>query len=500
MAGDETVWFGIHPKHSIVKAGAWAGAANFGSALLSLAGTIILSRMLTPADIGLFSVAFTFYSIPSMVIGPGLTAAAVQAPNLTPQQSSNLLWINVAVNAALALILVAVAPALAEWYHQPALRMLCNAFAFVLVLEGFATQYRALLTRAMRFDIAAKIGIAVGSASLVVAVVLAWFGLGAWALAMQAIVGAVADRIALATVVSWRPSWFDRRTSVKDVLHFSAGSSLTLAMHMLYTQSQSLLMGRCGSVSDVGFYGRGQALFQKPFSQVIGPLHAVLLPALSARQRDPDHLGTAVYRANAVLYTLLPPVTIWMMISGSDIAGTLLGRGWEPAGQALFWFALAAIPGILFGTLYKSNDAIGRPAWGLGIRALFLPMLLAGLVWAAPRGAAAMAAVGAAVEWASAPVILWLLLKESPVPHRFYVQAMGECIATISLTMLAMWPMQALLEQLGLPVMARASLSLIGCFVAALLIARLFPFGRTAWLEGAALARRRFQRTGMKPA
>ena len=173
---DDSPWFGEHPKRSIVKAGAWATAANVSNAALTLFGTVVLSRLLEPSEVGLFTLAFSFYSIPSLIVGPGLTAAAVQAAHLTRHQSSNLFWINIAANTVMAAILVAMAPSLAGWFHQPSLQALCPVFALILILEGFATQYRALLTRAMRFDLVAKIGFAIGLVSLSVAVVLAALG------------------------------------------------------------------------------------------------------------------------------------------------------------------------------------------------------------------------------------------------------------------------------------------------------------------------------------
>lgn len=492
-------WFGEHPQRSIVAAGAWATVANLASAALTIVGTVTLSRLLSPSEIGLFTLSLAFYSLPSLVVGPGLTAAAVQTPHLTRQQSSNLFWINVAINAAMGLLLVAASPAIAAWFDQPALRLICLALAVVLVLEGMATQYRALLTRAMRFDVVAKVGLLVGCVSLSVGILLAFLGFGVWALVTQLIVAATVDRVVIAAVVPWRPSWFDRHTSVGKMLRFSFGSSLSLVMHAVYTQSQSLLMGRFATIDNVGYYSRGQALFQKPFTQITGPLHAVLLPALSSKQRNPEELGSSVYRANAVLFALLPPLAVWMMMSSTDIAVSLLGKAWQPAGDVLFWFALTAIPGILFGTLYKSNEAIGKPTWGLGIRAAFLPVLLGGLVWAAPRGAAAMAAIGTAVEWASAPVIFWLLLKESPVPKRFYVGAMGECLATIGLTALCMWPTHTLISRFGMPASGRAIVSLVACYTATLLLIVLFPFGRAAWSECATLARHGLQRLHARP-
>lgn len=474
----DSAWFGEHPKQSIVKAGAWATGANVASAALTLVGTVILSRLLEPADVGLFALAFSFYSIPSLIVGPGLTAAAVQAPHLTRHQSSNLFWINVAANAVMAVILVVMAPSLAGWFHQPSLQTLCPVFALVLILEGFATQYRALLTRAMRFDLVAKIGFVIGLVSLSVAMVLAALGFGVWALVVQVIVAAVADRIALAAVVPWTPSWFDRKAPVRQLIRFSGESSLVLGMHTLYSQSQSLLIARYAAVSDVGYYTRGQALFQKPFFQLMGPLYAILLPALAARQHKPDELGAAVYRANSVLYTSLCPLLAWMIVSGPDIATTLLGPHWLRVGETLRFFALGSLPAVLFSAIHKMNEATGRPAWGIRLRALFLPLLLGALFLVAPRGAVWMAGVSAAVEVISAPFFLLMLLKQSPVPSQYFLRPMCECVLAFAGT-LAMLACIApvTMHAFQLPPI-RAAVMLIASYVLGLAWTAMFQFGR----------------------
>lgn len=486
----ETQWFGEHPRRPLVKAGAWAALANGGNALVALCGTVVLSRLLDPSEVGLYTLAFTFYSIPSQVIGPGLTAAAVQAPHLTKQQASNLFWINTGANSGMAILLVVASPLLAAMYDQPSMLWLCPVFGAVLVLEGIATQYRALLHRAMRFDLMAKMQLVVGVVSLSLAIGLAWLGYGVWALVAQVFVGAVLDRIALAVIVPWRPTWFVPGAGIRQLIHFTGGSSLALGIHLLYTQIQTLLMGRFASVSDIGFYNRGQSLLQKPFTQLVGPLQAVLLPAFASRQRDLDDLGVAVYRANAMLFTLLPPLTLWMMVSGRDLASGLLGKAWHPAGDAVFWFAVAATPGIFFGTLYKANEACGRPTWGLGIRLAFLPALLAGIVWAAPRGATAMAAVGAAVEWVSTPVIFWLLVKDGPVPARYFARAIGEGILATSASAAVLWFCKPFLQSSSLPWLVRITFSLGTCYAVGLLAAAAFGYGRAAMREMAVLASR----------
>ena len=70
--------------------------------LIQLASVVVMARLLSPADVGLFAMVMSVAGIAEVFRDFGLSQAAVQAPVLTTQQRSNLFWINSAMGAALA--------------------------------------------------------------------------------------------------------------------------------------------------------------------------------------------------------------------------------------------------------------------------------------------------------------------------------------------------------------------------------------------------------------
>src|ERR1700743_3696652 len=95
-----------------------AQGANF---LFRVGSLTILARLLSPADFGLVGMVTAFTAVLSLFRDFGLSAASIHRPNVTEEQVSTLFWINMLVGGVLAVLAVALAPALAAFYREPRL-------------------------------------------------------------------------------------------------------------------------------------------------------------------------------------------------------------------------------------------------------------------------------------------------------------------------------------------------------------------------------------------
>ena len=91
------------------------------------------------------------------------------------------------VGAILAFLLIASAPGIAAFYHEPRLFWVTVALAADFIFTGATAQHSALLQRQMRFGTMAMIDIITLLASVTVAIAMAATGLGYWALVGQAV-------------------------------------------------------------------------------------------------------------------------------------------------------------------------------------------------------------------------------------------------------------------------------------------------------------------------
>src|ERR1019366_6348968 len=92
-----------------------AQAANFG---LRLGALMVLARLLGPKEFGLVGMVTAFTGVLDLFRDFGLSTASVQRETVTEEQVSTLFWINILVGAILAVLVLALAPAIASFYHE----------------------------------------------------------------------------------------------------------------------------------------------------------------------------------------------------------------------------------------------------------------------------------------------------------------------------------------------------------------------------------------------
>lgn len=82
-------------KRSGLKAGAWNFSTTIISQLRNFIVSLILARLLSPADFGLLGMATVFVGVVETFVDFGFGASIVQAKRITRQQMSTVFYINV---------------------------------------------------------------------------------------------------------------------------------------------------------------------------------------------------------------------------------------------------------------------------------------------------------------------------------------------------------------------------------------------------------------------
>src|SRR5204862_5293953 len=95
---------------------------------------------------------------------------------------SNLFWINLGVSGLCALILAALAPVMARFYHDSRITYITLALSTIFLIGGFRVQHLALLKRQMRFKAIALIEVGSIAIGMLVGVAMALLRYRYWSL------------------------------------------------------------------------------------------------------------------------------------------------------------------------------------------------------------------------------------------------------------------------------------------------------------------------------
>src|SRR5208337_4412548 len=120
--------------------------------LMQSVATIVLARLLTPADFGIVAMVTAITGLASAFADFGLSEATIQRKEITHAQVSALFWINVAIGLGLALVTAALGPVLSKFYREPRLLGITLLLSLTFFIGGLRVQPNALLQRQMRFS------------------------------------------------------------------------------------------------------------------------------------------------------------------------------------------------------------------------------------------------------------------------------------------------------------------------------------------------------------
>lgn len=367
------------------------GAVTFTSQgikfLLQLGSTACLARLLTPQDFGLIAMVTAVTGFIMVFKDLGLSTATIQCSSINHNQVSTLFWINIAVSIVLALITIAVAPAIAWFYKEPRLFWLTVALAGAFIFSGLTVQHQALLKRQMRLSVLALIDIISLVAGILTAVICAFAGMGFWSLVLMQIATAVATAAGVWLASGWRPGWPARRSGIRPLLAFGGYLTGFSIVNYFARNFDNILIGRyCGALP-LGLYSRSYSMLLFPIGQIVAPMTSVAVPALSRLQNEPQRYRSYYLKAIKLIAYLTMPLIVILGVLSTEVITLILGNQWIGAAPIFRILAVTAFfqpVGSTMGWIYVSLGKGRRyTIWGILSSSLIVTSFLIGLPWGA---------------------------------------------------------------------------------------------------------------------
>lgn len=392
--GNRTASLGVAATRGVF----WVGGAQVFRQLLGLATSVVLARLLNPADFGLVALALVFVELGQQFADFGIGAAVIQAKEVTRKVLASAFWANVAVGSGLMLIMIGLAPAVGYFYHDARVAWVLASLSFSLLVSGMMVVPRATLHKSLKFDLAVKaqmIGSVVGAT---VAISMAWHGLGVWSLVAQPICGSTTTLALTIRYARWRPHLEFSWDSIRKLARFSVdvlGSSIA---NNITDSADKLLIGKFLGNTALGLYSLAFQIMLYPVIHVASVIVKVLFPTLSALQDDPPRFRQAYLRSTAAIAVVTFPMMIGLNLVSADLVTVALGPKWHdliPIIQILCWVGMGKSISVTAGTIYlstASTRAMLRLA--LVVAPVTVIAVLVGMQWGVIG-----VAIGYAVAW-----------------------------------------------------------------------------------------------------
>lgn len=298
---------------------------------LQIGSMVLLARLLTPEDYGLFGIVSAVTALGLIIKDMGLAAATLSSRTINHTQVSNLLWITVGRNVALAVVTCAIAPLVAMFYGDWRLTPLLVAMASTFVILSFGSQHQALLRRQMRFQSLAAIDITSMLLGVLVAVLCASLGAQIWALVGMQMGIAIGSTIGSWLLCNWRPGPPRRQVGNDNLLEFGKQIVAFQVLEYCVRNVDSLLIGRWCGPGILGLYDRAFQLHMIPAQNICWPIGAVILGTLSRVRSEAQRFNRYAILTIFSSSCVCMPIIAFLFVTSHEAVSLLLGNNWMGA-------------------------------------------------------------------------------------------------------------------------------------------------------------------------
>lgn len=360
--------------------------------------TVVVARLLDPADFGLFALALLVVNLFDYVKDLGVGGALVQSPRGWNRLAPTGLTLSVAFGVLAGAALALLAPVGAAVLHRPALEPLIRVLAIGLTISALSAIPAARLRRDLDFRQRIWPEFLGAATKSVLTIALAATGHGVWSLVYGQLAGTV-----LTTVLYW---WVARTpvkfgfdgSEARGLIRFGASlTGVSLLSFAIYNVDYLAIGIRLGD-TQLGFYTLAYRLPELLVLNLCIVISEVLFSALSRLQHARERLADHYLKVLTAAMALSAPISIALAAAAPAVIATLYGHQYADAAPVL---AVLSIYALLFSVSFHAGDvfkAIGRPSLLIATGTGRLALMVGPIWWAA----------GHSIVW----VALMLLLVE----------------------------------------------------------------------------------------
>lgn len=306
----------------------WRLGERIGASLVTFVVSVVLLRRLDPDEYGVMGIVLIITAILEVFADSGFGKALIQKKDATDEDFSTIFIFNVFICFVLYGLLYFAAPLIERFYSVNGLTAIVRVSGTLVLISGFKNVVQSYIMRNMQFRLFFRATLVGTVLSGVVALIMAYSGMGVWALVAQLLVNPFVDTILLWVEVKWRPQLRFSRKSLHEL--FSYGWKLLAidVVDKIFNNLRALLVGKFYSTADLGFYDTGRKLPNAIYTNLDSSIRSVIFPVFSAEQEDLDAVKQHMLKTIRICTFLTTPVLFGLAACAENVIVLLYTEKW----------------------------------------------------------------------------------------------------------------------------------------------------------------------------
>jgi O-antigen/teichoic acid export membrane protein len=313
---------------------------------LSVLRTIILARLLTPEQFGLFGIAAVVLGIVEMITETGINVILIQDKNSNNLQSQ----INAAYSFSIlrgiliSLIILISIPLIVAFFDAPQSALITGLIAIVPLLRGFINPSVVRIQKDLRFNVDFIFRSSLTIVDAIVAISITWWLRSPIGLVLGLIASALIEIYISHRYLHPKPKFSWSNHTITNLIKRGRWMTGAGIFSYIATRTPEITIGKMMSISNLGIYQMAYRFSVVFVDEIIEVFNRVSFPVFSKFEEERDRLFHAFIKQNSVVLGMAIFIMTIVYISSDMIIPLLLGPQWESISnytRLMVWVGLA---------------------------------------------------------------------------------------------------------------------------------------------------------------
>jgi len=359
----------------MARGSAWMVGMRWTVRLMGLVSTVILARLLTPADYGIVTIAMMIVGLVEVFGRTGQNWALIRHPNPTREHYDSAWTVALMIGVGLGALIWLVSPLTSIYFHEPRAELVVKVLAFRTMLIGAQNIAVVNFQRRLQFNRQFWFSTTPSMISFFVGIVGALILRNYWALVIAMISEQFTGFVLGYVMEPFRPRISFKK--VREIWNFSSWSLVTSVGIYLNTLIDRFAIGGFAGAAAMGRYFAAMDIATAPTQEIVEPMVAAMFPVMSKVQND---IAKRRELYLTVLYwsaLICCAAAVGIALIADDMVDLVLGSQWEDVKPLVPWLALSYGVLGLTSSVYICFNTIGQPRYSARLQWLRLALLAA---------------------------------------------------------------------------------------------------------------------------
>lgn len=342
--------------------------------ILGLVSSVFVARLLTPEEIGIFSVSMAFLGIAQVLRDFGVVSYLIQVRDLTEDHVRSAFGVSLVLGVTLCGLLIASAPLVSSFYSEPRLHSVLYISALNFLVLPFGTISLALLRREMQFQKVLYANVTGGVLGFLATIGAAYIGLGPESLALGALVTNLGAGVAAWLTRSGRRLIRPSLSRARELISYGAPSSLANVVTTISMDINDLAIGKLMGFGPVAIISRAQGVMNIFHKDVMSAVRNVALPAYSKSNRCDLPIEPQYVESVASVTAVAWPFYAFCSLYALELLRLLFGPQWDAAAPLVVIFCIGGAVAATSNLASTTIIAVGRIGVASAVDLVFQPL------------------------------------------------------------------------------------------------------------------------------